>query len=140
VRPDGSTIRFYNEAGVAPDEVRGSGYHFVTLDHRFLVTPTNSRFSVPSAAAATVIAAEFERQQSKVYPFTMPIVIFPLLCLTKQFSLAFGAHSMRDDKASKAGVISSLIHRFKFDQLWLSFVAKESLTCCPVCEATTATN
>jgi ATP synthase F1 complex assembly factor 2 len=44
------------------------------LDHRVLRTPARHPLIVPSRALALAIAAEWEWQQKRIQPFTMPLM------------------------------------------------------------------
>ncbi len=61
--------RFYKHAAVARD---GEGFA-VTLDGRQVRTPGRSPLSVPSAAIAEAVAAEWEAQADVIDPGTMPL-------------------------------------------------------------------
>ncbi len=60
--------RFWTSVSVA-DEEHGLS---VRLDGRPVMTPAKTRLVVPSRALAEVIAAEWEAQEEKIHPATMP--------------------------------------------------------------------
>jgi chaperone required for assembly of F1-ATPase len=47
----------------------------VTLDGRMMKTPDDNRFLLPSEELAYLVAGEWEAQDSKIRPITMPMVI-----------------------------------------------------------------
>ncbi len=61
--------RFWEKATV---EVAGDGYQ-VLLDGRKLRTPVKSELIVPSREMAEAIAAEWDAQEEKIDPMTMPV-------------------------------------------------------------------
>lgn len=61
--------RFWEKATV---EVAGDGYQ-VLLDGRKLRTPVKSELIVPSREMAEAIAAEWQAQEEKIDPMTMPV-------------------------------------------------------------------
>lgn len=61
--------RFYSHAEAAPCE----GGFTVLLDGRPLLTPAKTRLVVPTAAAATALAAEWAAQPAEIDPTRMPL-------------------------------------------------------------------
>lgn len=61
--------RFYKTATARPD---GEG-HGVWLDERRLKTPARAPFTVPTAALAAAVAAEWEAQEERILPARMPM-------------------------------------------------------------------
>ena len=61
--------RFYEEVTVRPDD-RG---HAVLLDDRELKSPARSALRLPTAAAAGLLAAEWQAQDDRIDPATMPV-------------------------------------------------------------------
>lgn len=62
--------RFYKSAGVVEED----GGHAVRLDGRPVRTPGRAFLALPTAAAAGLVAAEFDAQGETVDPFTMPVL------------------------------------------------------------------
>jgi len=62
--------RFYAAAGVGEAE----GGHVVLLDGKAAKTPGQAMLLLPTAAAARLVAAEFDAQQEVVEPKTMPVM------------------------------------------------------------------
>lgn len=61
--------RFYRQATAAP----AGEVHAVTLDGRRVRTPAKNDLTLPSAALAAAIAAEWQAQQGEVRPAAMPL-------------------------------------------------------------------
>jgi len=65
--------RFYDQAAIqAQEQEQGRGFA-VTLDGRVVKTPARRDLIVPSSKLAQSIAQEFNQQQEKIDPTTMPI-------------------------------------------------------------------
>jgi len=62
--------RFYKQASVAAD---AGGGHAVLLDGRPVRTPARAPLAVPSQALALAIAAEWDAQEEKIEPRSMPL-------------------------------------------------------------------
>ncbi len=62
--------RFYTVVTVGPAD---GGGHAVLLDGRAVRTPAKNLLSVPTAAAAALLAAEWEAQTEVIDPATMPV-------------------------------------------------------------------
>jgi chaperone required for assembly of F1-ATPase len=61
--------RFYKQAGTVP----AAGGYAVTLDGRLVKTPGKRDLVVPSDTLAMAVAAEWDAQQEKIRPATMPL-------------------------------------------------------------------
>jgi chaperone required for assembly of F1-ATPase len=61
--------RFYKQAGTVP----AAGGYAVTLNGRLVKTPGKRELVVPSDALAMAVAAEWDAQQEKIRPATMPL-------------------------------------------------------------------
>lgn len=61
--------RFYEKAAAVPD-VEG---HVVHLDGRPVRTPAKAVLTLPTAAAATLVAGEYDAQVDVIDPMTMPV-------------------------------------------------------------------
>ncbi|MEX5730116.1 chaperone required for assembly of F1-ATPase [Rhodovulum iodosum] len=61
--------RFWKEAEVSPAE----GGHTVLLDGRQVKTPAKAALVMPTAAMARAVAGEWDTQQDRVRPETMPV-------------------------------------------------------------------
>jgi ATP synthase F1 complex assembly factor 2 len=70
VRTDGRTTKWYKRATV---DAVAAGFT-VRLDGRELLTPADRPLRVPTRALALVIASEWEKQQKRVLPHTMPMM------------------------------------------------------------------
>jgi chaperone required for assembly of F1-ATPase len=62
--------RFYKAVSVAP----GEGGHVVHLDGRPVRTPAKSILTLPTQAAARLVADEFDAQAESIDPVTMPVM------------------------------------------------------------------
>ncbi len=62
--------RFYTTVGIGAAE---DGGHTVLLDGRTVRTPAKKLLTVPTAAAAELLAAEWEAQKENIDPATMPV-------------------------------------------------------------------
>ncbi len=63
--------RFYKTVSVGPAE-NGNG-HTILLDGRAVRTPAKQPLTVPTAAVAALLAAEWDAQKEEINPATMPI-------------------------------------------------------------------
>ncbi|KQV30905.1 ATPase [Rhizobium sp. Root73] len=62
--------RFYTTVSTAPAE---DGGHAVLLDGRTVRTPAKQYLTVPTQAAANLLAAEWDAQKEEIDPATMPV-------------------------------------------------------------------
>ncbi|WP_426238107.1 ATP12 family chaperone protein [Pararhizobium sp. DWP1-1-3] len=62
--------RFYKSVGIGPAE---DGGHAILLDGRTVRTPAKHYLTVPTQAAATLLAAEWDAQKDEIDPATMPV-------------------------------------------------------------------
>lgn len=62
--------RFYTAVSIGPAE---DGGHAVLLDGRAVRTPTKHQLTVPTEAAANLLAAEWDAQKEEINPATMPV-------------------------------------------------------------------
>ncbi|DBB10100.1 TPA: hypothetical protein ACH3X3_001684 [Trebouxia sp. C0006] len=72
-RAEGTAPRFYKYVGVEPAPGQGNGWQ-ITLNDRALKTPARQPLIVPSYPLALGIAAEWEWQDNRIRPFTMPLM------------------------------------------------------------------
>lgn len=72
-RAEGTAPRFYKYVGVEPAMGQAAGWQ-VTLNDRALKTPARQPLVVPSYPLALAIAAEWEWQDNRIRPFTMPLM------------------------------------------------------------------
>lgn len=68
---DWAAKRFWKETAVQPAE-DGAGYE-VRLDGRMVRTPAKTPLVIPTRAMAEAIAAEWDAQEGKINPLSMPI-------------------------------------------------------------------
>jgi len=61
--------RFYKAVTTA----QGDSGHVVQLDGRAVRTPAGAVLTLPTAAAATLVAGEYAAQQERIEPLTMPV-------------------------------------------------------------------
>ncbi|RYE50257.1 MAG: ATPase, partial [Rhizobiaceae bacterium] len=62
--------RFYKTVSIGPAE---DGGHAILLDGRPVRTPAKRHLTVPTPAAASLLAAEWDAQKDEIDPATMPI-------------------------------------------------------------------
>jgi chaperone required for assembly of F1-ATPase len=62
--------RFYTAVSIGPAE---DGGHAILLDGRTVRTPAKHSLTVPTQAAATLLAAEWDAQKEEIDPATMPV-------------------------------------------------------------------
>eukprot|EP01104_Vermistella_antarctica_P004320 TRINITY_DN14795_c0_g1_i1.p1 TRINITY_DN14795_c0_g1~~TRINITY_DN14795_c0_g1_i1.p1 ORF type:complete len:353 (+),score=39.43 TRINITY_DN14795_c0_g1_i1:170-1228(+) len=73
VRGDGKTLRWYKDVTVVPfDPIEGAWT--VALDSRSIRTSRSNRLWCPNKPIATLIAAEWARQDGNIRPFSMPLM------------------------------------------------------------------
>lgn len=62
--------RFYTTVSIGPAE---DGGHAILLDGRMVRTPAKQYLTVPTQAAAKLLAAEWDAQKDEINPATMPV-------------------------------------------------------------------
>jgi hypothetical protein len=70
VKRDGTTKRWFKEAGVA----KHTDSWLLTLDGRVVKSPKQKPIALPTEASAWIVAGEWEKQAENVLPHTMPLV------------------------------------------------------------------
>ncbi|PRP88945.1 putative ATP synthase mitochondrial F1 complex assembly factor 2, mitochondrial precursor [Planoprotostelium fungivorum] len=74
VKTSGQSRRFYKKVGITPLETGGGTQYMVTLDSRIVKTPMSKRLLLPTKQLASLVAFEWDCQQTQIIPSSMPMM------------------------------------------------------------------